>query len=262
MGNEIKAIFFDLDGTLLAPKTKSYHEDVRNAFHTLKEQGVKLFVATGRSVTEILPTRVVEGLDFDGFVTLNGQFCFNEHQVIYHNPIPAEDITRIVAQLDKHPYPCLFVESDRIYINVVNEMVSAALGEVGMKPPQVVDIHRALEHPIYQLVVFIDDEAEQYPFQVLRHCKSTRWSRHGLDIIPANGSKAAGIAQMLAHYNLQQENTMAFGDGENDVEMLRYAAVGVAMGNACASAKDAADYVTRHADEDGILHALRHFGVL
>ena len=79
----------------------------------------------------------------------------------------------------------------------------------------------------------------------------------------SNGFKviicAAGMA---AHLGLNTSETMAFGDGGNDIPMLRHAGVGVAMGNAASEVQNAADYVTTSVDEDGILNALKHFGIL
>ncbi|MFR9190031.1 MAG: HAD hydrolase family protein [Anaerotruncus massiliensis (ex Togo et al. 2019)] len=67
---------------------------------------------------------------------------------------------------------------------------------------------------------------------------------------------------MLAHFGIPASDTMAFGDGGNDIEMLRFAGVGVAMGNAGEEVRQAADYVTDDDDHDGIQNALRRFGVI
>ena len=71
-----------------------------------------------------------------------------------------------------------------------------------------------------------------------------------------------GIEKVLAHYGIDRSETMAFGDGENDVDMFRVVGTAVCMGNGCQEAKDAADYVTDDIDNDGIWKALVHFGVL
>lgn len=67
---------------------------------------------------------------------------------------------------------------------------------------------------------------------------------------------------MIAHFGLKLEETMSFGDGGNDISMLRHAAIGVAMGNAKDDVKQMADYITASVDEDGIAKALKHFGVI
>ena len=82
------------------------------------------------------------------------------------------------------------------------------------------------------------------------------------DILPAGGGKPNGLAEMLKHFGWTKDEAIAFGDGGNDVAMLQYAGLGVAMGNACDAAKAAADYVTADIDKDGIAKALQHFGLL
>ena len=86
--------------------------------------------------------------------------------------------------------------------------------------------------------------------------------RYAFDVIPAIGGKAAGIQYILQHFGISQNEIMAFGDGNNDIDMLRYANVGVAMGNAGSEVKRQADYVTADVDNDGIWRALKHYEVL
>ena len=93
-------------------------------------------------------------------------------------------------------------------------------------------------------------------------CIAVRWSPDFCDILPAGGGKPNGLAHTLAHLGLTREQSIAFGDGGNDVAMLRAAGVGVAMGNACDEALNAADYVTASVDDDGIAKALAHLGVI
>ena len=67
------------------------------------------------------------------------------------------------------------------------------------------------------------------------------------------------MQEILAHYAINRENVLAFGDGENDIEMLQYAGVGVAMGNAGEEVKRAADYVADDCNDSGVAHAIHHF---
>ena len=98
--------------------------------------------------------------------------------------------------------------------------------------------------------------------KLLDECAVTSWNDTGIDIIPKNGGKSAGIQKFLDEQGLDRSEIMAFGDGENDMEMLRFAGIGVAMGNASDPVKAAADYVTDTVDNDGIEKALRHFGLI
>ena len=93
-------------------------------------------------------------------------------------------------------------------------------------------------------------------------CVSSRWSPLMADINMRGVTKASGMDVFLRHYGIDRSRSMAFGDGGNDVAMLRAAGAGVAMGNACDEALAAADYVTASVDDDGIRRALEHFGVI
>ena len=88
------------------------------------------------------------------------------------------------------------------------------------------------------------------------------WHPLFCDIGRIGGGKDVGMDAVLSRLGIPLEQTMAFGDGENDLEMLRHAAIGVTMGNSSQTVKNAADYVTDSVDEDGIANALAHFGLI
>ncbi len=115
---------------------------------------------------------------------------------------------------------------------------------------------------IYQLIVFGDDDAFRALMGHLPGCKMTRWNSYGADIISKDGGKVVGIRHFLEHFHLRQDEIMAFGDAENDMDMLQFAGVGIAMGNADDTVKQQADYVTEDIDRDGIDLALRQYGLL
>ena len=77
-----------------------------------------------------------------------------------------------------------------------------------------------------------------------------------------DGGKGTGIRAVMERYGLRREELIAFGDGENDMSMLKLAGIGVAMGNGDQAVKAMADYVTGPVEEDGVSQALRHFGLL
>ena len=83
-----------------------------------------------------------------------------------------------------------------------------------------------------------------------------------IDIISKKGGKETGIKAYLEHEGLKRSESMAFGDGKNDVSMIQYAGIGVAMGNGVDNLKREADYVTTEVGNDGIKNALEHFGII
>jgi Cof subfamily protein (haloacid dehalogenase superfamily) len=257
----IKAVFFDIDGTLLSHKTNSVPDSAVRALDALREKGILTFIATGRHLPEMRKLHALDGLHFDGAVSLNGQYCCNDAGVIYHCPIDSRDIATLLDYLRENPYPCILVEEDQMYINFHNARVEKVQAMIHSEMPPIGDLNRGYDHPIYQVILYMNDQ-ERTALPPMPGIKFTSWNMGGADGIPANGGKSTGIAKVLEHYGIEKSETMAFGDGENDVDMFRAVGTAIAMGNACRSAKEAAHYITDKVDEDGIWNALKHFGVL
>jgi len=118
-----------------------------------------------------------------------------------------------------------------------------------------------LTEPIYQMTPFFDTAQEAEVARLLRHSESTRWCEYFSDIISSDADKGRGLEIIAGHEGLRLDECMAFGDGGNDISILRKAGTGVAMGNAGVTVKAAADYVTDTIDSDGVVNALRHFKV-
>ena len=121
---------------------------------------------------------------------------------------------------------------------------------------------RALKEKVYQLNVFVSEEEEEDFMQLMPNSKTARWTSHFTDIIPKDGGKNKGIDAIINHFGIKLEETMAFGDGGNDIDMLKHAGIGIAMENARDDVKEIADFITTSVDDDGITNALRHYNVL
>jgi Cof subfamily protein (haloacid dehalogenase superfamily) len=256
-----KAVFFDIDGTLVSLKTKTACESTRRALSELRSHAIRTFVATGRSQAEIVAQRMLDGMEFDGILSNNGQYCYHGSEVLFSAPIAPEDVAAVVAQAEERNYSAWFVEADRTYMNHIDDRVRIAMRDIHTEPPALADIHRALQHPIYKIVLFLTpEEMQEYPLRVTHNCMTTAWHPFGSDLMPKGGGKLGAVRKVLARYGIAQADTMAFGDGENDLEMLRFAGIGVAMANAAPCVKEIADFTTGTCEEDGIYNALVHFG--
>ena len=108
-----------------------------------------------------------------------------------------------------------------------------------------------------------NEEQEDYLMKnVLTNSVGTRWIEYFADINPKDISKMRGIERMADRDNLDLSKTMAFGDGGNDISMLKGCKIGVAMGDAKENVREAADYYTTSADNHGIWNALKHFEII
>ena len=255
-----KAIFFDVDGTLVSFHTHVISPAVLEALHCLRARGVKLFVASGRHRQMLSGIQAV--FPFDGYVTLSGQYCYCGDQVLYRNPMEPRAVEELVAATEDGAFSCIFLEGEEIYINRVDDKSRQFFRDLSVAVPPVRSPRYALGRELYQTVTFLDQEHEGLLLSRAPHLKTTRWHPNFLDVIPASGGKDKGMDAILTHFGIPLEESMAFGDGENDLSMLVHAGIGVAMGTASDTVKMQADYVTGTVDEDGILSALRHFQLI
>ena len=256
----IKAVFFDVDGTLVSHKSKSVPESARVAVEKLREKGIKVLLCTGRHIHELknMPT---SGMEFDGYVILNGQIGLDsKRNVIYSNPFEKEDLDGLVDIFQKQEYPFVLVNADGHYVNFVNEFVEVAMASVSTPVPP---IRKYEGEELYQATVFVlpEDESE-FEKKLPKGCKLARWGYYGADIISAKGGKAKGIEFFTKAFGILPEEIMAFGDSYNDLDMIEHAGIGVAMGNAVDCLKEIADYVTTDVDDYGILNALQKYEIL
>ena len=255
----IKAAFFDIDGTLFSHTMHKIPDSARKAMHLLREKGVKVFLATGRGI------RTLKGVSwgdlvFDGYITLNGQICLDaEEHILFEAPIKGEDAAYLIDAFQTKKMPLALVEKDRTYLNFVNETVRLAQESVAIP---MLPIEEYTGAPIYQIIGYLTRKETEKLEPLIPNCKITRWYEDGIDIISKDGGKANGIQKILEVYGFTKEEAIAFGDSDNDLEMLEFAGIGVAMGNAVESVKEVADYVTSHIDEDGIWNACKHFELI
>ena len=256
----VKAIFFDIDGTLVSFETHRMPESTRRALDTLRGKGILLFVATGRHVTEV---RNLGEWKPDGLVTLNGAYCTLNGEVIYKKAIDPGDVSSLVGRLQEGPFhPFIFVAENGMWFNNPDERVLRMLRMVGLSLPEKASLDELYGMEIFQMMGFFEEKDEAEAMKYLPGCHATRWTSSFADIIPRGTDKWHGIGKILERFGIAREDTMAFGDGGNDISMLRGAGTGIAMGNAGDDVKAAADYVTTSVDDDGIAKALEHFGIL
>jgi len=255
--NKIKAVFIDLDFTLLSHNTRGIPDSARNALKLAREQGLLLFIATGRHKAKLDVDPIVFGPLFSGYVTLNGQFCFSGDKVIRCNPIHPADVRRIVDLCMQEPFPALFAERDSYFVNMIDKTVEDAHAGVGTPLPDVRDPRRAITGDILQVGVF-GGSKYRHLSQHFEHCDFVQWywGEGGWDILPRGGNKWAGVLSVLEHFNIHPSQAATIGDCENDIEMLVNAGYSVAMGNATEFIKGHADYVTDDIDNDGLSKAI------
>ncbi|MCM1075871.1 MAG: Cof-type HAD-IIB family hydrolase [Bacteroides sp.] len=261
----IRAIFFDIDGTLVPFGSHGIPSEVKEAIATVRSRGVKVFIATGRHLAWI---DNLGDTEFDGYVTVNGGVCLlsDKTTCIYRRVIDREDIERVIPFSHVTSIPFVAIPSDgKIFINRIDEGVRHTMRLLRVSHIDVRELDSIGDRDVVQMMAFGTEEERRACGlfgEILRECDPTSWNPYFCDIIPKGSDKSVGIDRMIEHFGIDLSETMAFGDGNNDIGMLRHVAVGVAMGNADATVKEAANYITTADTEHGVVNAFSHFGLI
>lgn len=263
----IKALFFDIDGTLVSFDTHRIPQSAITAITEAKAAGVAVYISTGRPYALINNIGEIRHL-VDGYITTNGAYCFIGNTVVSCNPIPAEAVAKVMEFAGEMGFACMVVgERDWAMFNgdgdnkaIVTNIFSRLLNVPrlhGTAP-----LEEVLKQRILQLTPVITPEQEREIMPRLNGCISSRWCPDFADITALNADKGNGLKAIAAYKGFNISETMAFGDGGNDISIVKVAGSGIAMGNANPPLKAVADYVTSTVDEDGIYKALKHFGII
>lgn len=260
MSTTKKAIFFDVDGTLVSFKTHTISPATINALHALREKGYLLFLSTGRHAAMLGDVRAI--FPFDGYITMSGQYCYAGDTVLRKLTLGAEGNRQFVQLAERENIACIVLEGTDIYMNHATPQIDYFLEESNLPAPPTRDFSTILDREIYQVITFVPPEDEERVKALLPDVDTTRWHPHFFDIMPKNGGKHHGVAAVCQHFGIDVADTIAFGDGGNDLTMLQYVACGVAMGSASQEVQEAADLVTGTVDEDGVVSALHQLNIL
>jgi len=245
----VRIIFFDIDGTLVDPQTGCISEKTAQTIKTLQARGIKCCIATGRSPAS-LPD--FGDLHFDAMSTFNGSLCYTDTDVLHSNPIARADAEMVMQNAAALGRPVAIATRDRLAANGVDDDLAdyyrLAKQELTASP----DFDAVRRDDIYQIMLGCRLEDHAAIVQGAQGVKiAVSWDR-AVDVIPASSGKGVAIAKVLAHFGLDASQSMAFGDSQNDLEMIKAVGVGVAMGNANAQLKAIADDVCGAVSEDGI----------
>ena len=257
------ALFFDIDGTLVSFKTHEIPASTIFALTQAKANGHQVFISTGRPPLIITNLGAIEHL-IDGYVAINGALCFVDNEVVFCKAIPKEDVLTVVQDAQEKNYGIIIVgEQDVAILDPNGEVDRIFRREIAVENlDQAKPLDVVLRQRILQLTPFFSEDYERDMMKRIPHCTSGRWHPAFTDITAKGADKGEGIKALSTHLGIDLRHTMAFGDGGNDTAMIKAAGTGVAMGNALDSLKQEADYTTTSVDDDGILNALRHFGLI
>jgi len=261
-----KALFFDIDGTLMDTFGKhdaTIPQSTVNELHRLQGEGYKIFIASGRPLGFL--SEAITGVGFDGYVLFNGGYVEIGGKPVSERRMGFKAACLTAEVLDGLHAQYMIEARDTIYIDRRFERMWSHFSQFagGDKVKFVQDFDRAKA-----LRECIKLEAD-FPIQNTGMLAQL-WNNLGqLDKIDENGtgnhaefysrriSKAVGLQRALDYFGIAREDSYAFGDGFNDLEMVEYAGCGVAMANGVDQLKKVADVIAPPVAEDGMARILR-----
>lgn len=255
------AVFFDYDGTLTEEDRQIYRPTAKTAAaaRELQQKGYLVGLATGRSKCYVPETDI----DFDCYVTTNGAYASVGGKEIWNDTFEVAQVERFIDFLQKQGINYILENQEACYCRDREEKTLVDMIETFQLPPECFYSLPNIEGLQINKIVLTYDSLEklkliqkefgaEYEITPHRTCYSCDVARKGI-------TKAVGISKVLEHLKIRRENTYAFGDGENDMEMFRLVGTAVAMKDHAAILDSVAAYVTGKVEDEGIYQGLKHF---
>lgn len=261
--SKIHLVAIDLDGTLLNSAKQVTEASAAMLRAARREAGVRIVLASARPPRTVMPFYQLLQLDTP-MINYNGALVLDppSGRIILHRPLSAR-IARGVVALARRKYPDVLVSGeilDRWYTDRLDPAYATETGKL-VKPDLVAPTDQWLTEPVTKLLLLGRPErllelaraiARAYP----RQLTIMKTDEQLLQICRATVSKAKALRAVAGELGVARHEVMAIGDNDNDVEMLQWAGIAVAMGNATPAALAVADYVTDHHDADGAANAI------
>lgn len=265
----IKLVAIDLDGTLLNNQ-KQISQENQAALAKAKANGIKIVLCTGRPLKAILPYLDVLNLRGTGdySITFNGGLVQKNDTgtIVDKQALSVEDVTDLLALAKQMDMP-LDVLRDEVVLcfptSSVHQTIYPKLNPLLVF--QSATQQELTAEALYNKAVVAYDQKEldqwipAIPKEFRERFEVIKTRSNLLEFMPKGVTKAYGIRLLAKKLGIQSSEVMAIGDEENDLSMIHYAGVGVAMGNAIAAVKEAADIVTATNEENGVAQVIQQF---
>ena len=261
----IKLTALDLDGTLMG-RERVVSLRVRSALERATSQGCLVTIATGRGFAPVVRFAVELGVNVP-LICYQGALIRDHRDgtVIYSATVPLDVARDVIAFSQDHELNFqVYMEDDRAYVNQIDPTAGRIADLTGIPVTAVNDLAAWLRRPPLKFMFFEQEDSVPKLVRDLQmrfdgHLQVVRsWDR----LVEATGpgiSKGEALARLATHLGVSQSATMAVGDQDNDVSMIAWAGLGVAMGNASPAAKAAADVIAPPLHADGAAWAIERY---
>lgn len=264
--NNQHLIALDLDGTLLTDN-KIISEQTKKTVLQAKIDGHIVVIATGRPHRASI--NFYNELELDTpMVNFNGALIHHPKDHLWdaiHSPLGVRTAHKIIHKCQELGVKNILAEvKDNVYLDRQDEEIMSIF-QTDDNPISIGSLQKNLKedptsiliHPEENKIDALRKELDAHASLIDHRKWGAPW--HVIEIVRAGMNKAVGLDKVSRYFNIPKERIIAFGDEDNDLEMIKYAGVGVAMGNAIADLKDIADYVTNTNEQNGISDFLTEY---
>lgn len=259
-------VFFDIDGTLIDTKTEHFPESAKQAILELKKKGHLAFINTGR--THFNMPEIIKEFSFDGYVSSCGAHIEYKGNTLLESYVPHELCMEIVAKMREMRIP-LFYESrwglsvdlespwkhpmlDRVLEMPFGNTLQGLLEKLGTE----------YEFDKFLILPQADSDMEAFEKYIEPYFTYIRREHGSGEIVQKQYSKATAIQFLEKYFAIAHEDTYCIGDSTNDLEMLRYAAHPIAMGECMEEILPYCEYQTTSMYDRGIENALKYYKLI
>lgn len=257
-------IFFDIDGTLLIHPFDPMPESTIRAIEQARANGHICMINTGRSL-KLVGEEITGQTEFDGLLLGCGTMITYRGEVLLRKTFSTADAVQIIEGLQRNGIDAVLEGADNNFLAPVEEMfhdhwkayiqkfTDMSYGTYEDAPGNFDKFYAYVEDR-RKMEAFVEEFAELLDF--------VDRDKGYFEVMPKSSSKASAIEYITEYLGIPMSETVAIGDGANDISMLEAAECAIVMGNAPEDVKSLADYVTTDVDKDGIWNALKWLGVI
>lgn len=257
-----KAVFLDIDGTILMPD-HTYSNSTVEAIKQLKSQGILVFIATGRPLHEI--EELARELSIDNFISYNGAHAIYQGNEIVNEPLDKSTIQQFLKTASQEQHELVLYTNGKNYLTAIEDPATQAFIETFEMKKNTIHFDLSSDKVFSATLLKLNPEdVSHYQLRDNLHLAQVNvpGMEHAYDVIRSNVNKGEAIKKVLTYLNINKEQTIAFGDGLNDKEMLTTVGTGFAMGNADPKLFQFASHRTTEVSNSGIYNGLKLLGLV
>lgn len=252
-------ISFDLDMTLLDHRTYQIPDSAMKAVERLRRNH-RIVIASGRDMDNYYSCSFRDQLEPDGIIHLNGTKVTAGDALVYNHFMDRDLLHELLHFAMEHGLSLGVTIDGKDYYTCQEAVIAhdrAKWGDVGRR---FADAEILFSLPVRTLAYIGGEDGAMLLEARFPQVKCPMFAgKVGADVVEKEASKAEGLRRLCAFWGVEMRNTAAFGDSMNDVEIIREAGIGIAMGNSVPELKEEADYIAPHIREDGVYRACVHF---